>query len=72
MYILFKHYGVNRFFKRFATLEDLRGEIENGFNPDFPGHCQFYFNTETKHIVILNKKLTLDDCLGELSSSKVA
>ena len=72
MYILFKHYGVNRFFKRFTTLEELRGEIENGFNPKFPGNCQFYFDTETKEIVILNKKLSVEDCMGELNSSKVA
>ena len=72
MYILFKHYGLNRFYKRFNTVEELRAEISKGFNPDFPGNCQFHFDTETKHIEILNKRLSIDDCNEELSVSKVS
>ena len=71
MYILFKHYGLNRYFKRFSSLEELLTEVEKGFNPRFPGNSQFYFNVETKEVVILNKKLTLEDCNKELMHSKV-
>jgi hypothetical protein len=71
MYILFKHYGLNRFYKRFNTVEELREEIGKGFNPKFPGNCQFHFDTESKDIVILNKRLSLDACQEELTISKI-
>lgn len=70
MYILFKHYGLNRFYKRFNSIEEVMGEIEKGFNPKFPGNCQFYFDTEEKRVVILNKRLTLEDCHAELMNSR--
>lgn len=71
MYILFKRHGYKRFFKRYSTFEELQNEIMKGHNEKFMGNNQFYYNTETKHIEILNNRLTFYNCIEYLESSNI-
>jgi hypothetical protein len=71
MYILFKRHGHKRYFKRYSSFEKLTEEIKKGHNADFPGNNQFYYNTETKEIEVLNPRLSMLTCEEYLESSQV-
>ena len=71
MYILFKRYGNKRIFKRYNSLDDLQQEIKLGHNENFRGNNQFYYNTETKEIEILNNRMTIYNCQEYLESSNI-
>ncbi|HEY0055890.1 MAG TPA: hypothetical protein VGB63_11075 [Pedobacter sp.] len=71
MYILYKRYGRKRNFKRYNSLEELYTEINKGHNERFQGNNQFYYNTETKEITILNNRLSIYNCQEYLEFSNV-
>jgi hypothetical protein len=71
MYILFKRHGHKRYFKKYSSLESLNEEIRRGHNEGFPGNNQFYYNTETREIEILNSRLSIFTCEEYLESSRV-
>ena len=71
MYILFKRHGSKRYFKKYSNQNDLNQEIMRGHNEDFPGNNQFYYDTETKEIEILNSRLSAMNCEEYLESSNV-
>lgn len=71
MYILFKRHGQKRNFKRYQSLDELHKEIRLGHNDKFKGNNQFYYHSETKHIEILNSRLTILNCQEYLESSNV-
>lgn len=71
MYILFKRHGNKRYFKRYNSFEELNNEIRRGHNERFPGNNQFYYNTETKDIEVLNSRLSLFNCEEYLESSNI-
>lgn len=71
MYILFKRHGNKRFFKRFNSIEELTSEIGLGHNEKFPGNNQFYYNTDTREIEILNSRLSIFTCQEYLETSNV-
>lgn len=71
MHILFKRYGNKRNFKRYDSLEELFQEIRLGHNENFRGNNQFYYNTETKTIEILNSRMSIFSCQEYLISSNI-
>ncbi len=71
MYILYKRHGRKRNFKRYNSLEELNAEIKLGHNERFTGNNQFYYNTETKEITILNPRLSIYICYEYLEFSNV-
>ena len=71
MYILFKRHGRKRFFKRYKSFEDLNVEIQKCNNERFMGNNHFYYNTDTRHIEILNNRLSFFNCMEYLESSNI-
>ena len=71
MYILFKRHGIKRFFKRYDSFDELDQEINKGHNEKFQGNNQFYYNLETKEVVILNNRLSIYDCESYLESAHI-
>ena len=71
MFILFKRYGKSRHFKKYDSFERLQEEINKGHNEKFPGNTQFFYNTDSKTIEIVNRRLSMSDCLDYLSGSLI-
>lgn len=69
MHILFKRHGKNRLFKRYQSLEELNEEIKRGHNEKFPGNNQFYYDSITNEISVLNNRLNVIDCREQLDTS---
>ncbi|WP_256012798.1 hypothetical protein [Desertivirga xinjiangensis] len=67
MFILFKRHGKNRHFKKYYSYEAMDEEITKGHNEAFPGNNQFWYNSETKCIDIINKRLSPVDCQDDLN-----
>jgi len=70
MHILFKRHGQHRLFKRYESVEDLNDEIKRGHNEKFPGNNQFYYDSITNEINVLNNRLNALDCREQLDTSR--
>jgi len=72
MYILFKRHGANHLFRNYQSKDELQLEVAKGHNEKFLGNNQFYYDTNSKDIEILNQRLTLAICQQRLDHASIS